>query len=190
MKKYLSKIIPQLFEKKPTVEAFLASWKKYPDSHFFSQTDTALEWVTGYGLGIMEGLPDTHGFSKMPNIICNYSENNYSLDIGWIERISMLSGGTVRIKHFALNKGLTGRGYGIAFIESLICFFKKHNATSIEFHENHSTKIQHYRQLFKKMGVSEIRSGVWRIDLYPDEEIPHSVKAFQDSLTKKIKVPS
>ena len=72
----------------------------------------------------MEGLPDSHGYSTMSDLNCTYSEGKYSIRIGWIEGISMYSGGTVRIRHFALNVGLTRNGVAATFFQGILCFLE------------------------------------------------------------------
>lgn len=65
----------------------------------------------------------------------------------------MYAGGTVKVNHFALNKALTGLGVGTTFFGALVRFFKSNNAVSIEFHENHTSRIDDYRKFFKKLAV-------------------------------------
>jgi GNAT superfamily N-acetyltransferase len=159
---------------------------KKPEDNFVPQKKQSLEWITGYGvIAQMYGLPGSHGYSKMPDLKCSFTKRKYTINIGWVEGISMYGGGTVRIKHFALEASLTRRGLGKTYLEALIRFFKKHNAIVIEFHENHSSKNEHYRQFFGEIGVKEIRNGIWQVDLYENTEIPSSVEVFQQELAEK-----
>ncbi len=169
----------------PTVEQFINEWAKEPQEYFFGYFDEPLEWSTRYGLAPMEGLPDTHGYSTIPDISCQFKEYEHLLNIGNIEGISMYSGGTVRIKHFALNSELTKNGIGEVFFASILDFFKSKNAVIIEFHENHSSKIEHYRRFFEKLGIKEINSRVWRVELYKPNEIPNQVLSFHEKLQCK-----
>lgn len=140
------------YGKKPTDRQFINEWSKSPEKHFCGYFDQKLEWSTLYGLAPFESLPDTHGYSRFPDIRCEYKEYKYSLKIGYIEGISMYSAGVVRIKHFALNAKLTRSGVGEIFFNAILLFFKSKNAVIIEFHENHSSKIDHYRRFFEKLG--------------------------------------
>lgn len=94
----------------------------------------------------------------------------------------MYSAGVVRIKHFALNAKLTRSGVGEIFFNAILLFFKSKNAVIIEFHENHSSKIDHYRRFFEKLGVKEIREGVWQVELYKNNDVPKQVLLFHDEL--------
>lgn len=170
------------YGKNPTAEQFIEEWSKAPQEYFFGYFEEQLDWTTYYGLAALESLPDTHGYSAMPNIQCQFRDFKYTLDIGYIEDISMHSGGTVRIKHFALNSELTRRGIGKKFFNSILEFFKSNNAVIIEFHENHSSKIEHYRLFFEKNGIREINKGVWRVNLYSKTEIPNHVLFFHEKL--------
>ncbi|WP_321323644.1 hypothetical protein [Thiomicrorhabdus sp.] len=169
----------------PSVEQFINEWLKAPQEFFFGYFEQPLEWSTCYGLAPMEGLPDTHGYSKIPDIRCEYREYKYSLKIGYIEGISMYSGGTVRIKHFALNSELTQNNIGKKFLNSILEFFKSKNAVVVEFHENHSSKIEHYRKFFEKLGIEEIKDRVWRVELYKESEIPKEVLSYHEKLQRK-----
>ncbi|CAH7202569.1 hypothetical protein VCHA37P200_40287 [Vibrio chagasii] len=90
----------------------------------------------------------------------------------------MQQGGVVQIKHFALNPDLTKAGVGKVFFNAIVDFFKSKNAISIEFRENHSSKIEHYRIFFEKMGLEETESRVWIVNLYDCDDIPESVLSF------------
>ncbi len=169
----------------PTVKQFIEEWKKDPLRHFLGYYNHKLVWDTVYDWAPMVGLPNSHGLSMLPNIVCRYSEYKYSLIIGYIEEISMYSGGIVSIKHFALHPRLTRNNIGEFFLKSIIEFFKSKNAVVIEFQENHSTKIEHYRIFFKKLGVPEVRYRVWRVELYENKKIPMQVLAYQEKLKLK-----
>lgn len=97
----------------------------------------------------------------------------------------MHSGGVVRIKHFALNTSLTRAKIGEEFFYAILQFFKSMNAVTIEFHENHSSKIDHYRRFFEKVGVKEISDRVWQVELYNNNEIPDHVLAFHEELKNR-----
>lgn len=173
------------YGKNPTVEQFIEEWSKSPETHFHGYFDKKLEWSTCYGLAPLEGLPDTHGYSTLPDIRCQYNEYKYSLQIGNIEGISMYSGGVVRIKHFALNTSLTRAKIGEKFFHAMLQFFKSKNAVVVELHENHSSKTDHYRNFFEKVGVKEIADRVWRVELYNNNEIPDHVLAFHEELKNR-----
>lgn len=159
-------------------------WLNDPVSCIKGQFDKPVEWHTCYGLAPMEGLPDTHGYSTLPDLKVTAKVRKTSVDLGWIEGISMHSGGTARVRHFALQTGITGNGYGEILLSSIIEFLKANNATKIEFRENHTTKLEHYRKLFAKNNIEEVNQGVWAIGLYPKGDIPNDVQAFQASLLK------
>lgn len=173
------------YGKNPTPEQFVNEWTKAPHDYFFGYFGQPIEWKTCYGLAPMEGLPDTHGYSIMPDIRCQYKEYKYSLMIGNIEGISMYSGGTVRIKHFALDSDLTNHGIGEIFFKSILDFLKSKSAVTVEFHETHSSKIEHYRRFFEKHGIKEVKNRVWRVELYKQNEIPDHVLAFHEKLRRK-----
>lgn len=170
-----------------TVEDLLNGWKNAPESFFIGQHNQPLEWHTCYGLAQLECLPESHGYSLMPNIKCEVARKSDQLVIGWIEGISMYAGGTVKIKHFALNTELTNRGIGVIFFGSIVRFFKRNKAITIEFHENHGSKIAHYRSFFSKLGIPEIRNKVWQMDLYKYTKIPLAVTNYQGTLANKTK---
>lgn len=163
----------------------IQAWTNEPLSCFRGHFDQPITWNTCYGLAPFKGLPDTHGYSNMPDLRVASSINNVELEIGSVERIRMHSGGIVTIKHFALDPELTRKGHGRTLLKSIIELLKSHHATSIEFHESHSKKIEHYRAFFAKQGIAECIKGVWVIDLYPEREIPQSVVDFQSSLLKE-----
>lgn len=173
------------YGKSHTVEQFINEWKKDPLAYFWGYFDKELEWSTTYGLAPMEGLPDTHGYSMFPDIRCQYKEYKYSQKIGSIEGVSMYSYGIVRIRHFALNSELTRNKIGEIFFNSILEFFKSKNAITIEFHENHSSKIEHYRRFFEKLGVTETKDRVWRVELYKENDIPEHVLAYHESLQRR-----
>lgn len=175
---------------KPTPQSLADKLTAHSSQYFFGYQNSDLKWNTTYGLAPFEWLTDSHGLSHMPNIECKCRKWGYSIQIGFIEGISMYGGGKVRIRHFALKSELSRHNLGRPFLESIIYFFKKHNAVSIEFHENHSTKINHYRIFFNKMGIPEIQNGVWSLDLYAGTNIPKSVSEFQKTLIKPVKYGS
>ncbi|GGP69531.1 MULTISPECIES: hypothetical protein [Shewanella] len=166
-------------------ELFINEWLKEPEAYFFGYYGAKLEWTTGYGIAPLEGLPDTHGYSSFPDIRCQYKEYKYSLKIGNVEGISMHSGGTVRIRHFALNADLTKNKLGEKFLNSIIEFFKSKNAVIIEFHESHSSKIAHYRKFFKRLGIPEVKGRIWQVELYSGNNIPKNVLSFHEKLKIK-----
>ncbi|MGO0110818.1 hypothetical protein [Pseudomonas putida] len=168
----------------PTPASIIDKWSSHHQQYFFNKDGKQLEWTTAYGQAALYYLPDTHGYSTMPDMVCRCSAGGYSIDIGWLEGVIMYGGGIARVKHFALNTGLTRRGLGRSFLESILYFLKAQNATRVEFHESHSTKIQHYRAFFSKMGIAEVTSGVWGVDLYPGSAIPKPVVDYQASLIK------
>nr|WP_163502612.1 hypothetical protein [Halomonas socia] len=143
----------------PTVEQFIEEWSRSPETYFYGYFDQELKWSTCYGLAQLEGLPDTHGYSMMPDIRCQYNEYKYSLEIGYIEGISMHSGGVVRIRHFALNTSLTRAEIGERFFYAILQFFKSKNAVTIEFHESHGSKIDHYRRFLRKSALRKLQIG-------------------------------
>ena len=175
LKKLIEKIrFNQKYGKQPTVEAFLSEWKKSPVSHFYGYFGQELEW-SGYS---WSGSNNARMHYTFPDIRCEFTACEYSLEIGNIEGISMQQGGVVQIKHFALNSKLTKAGIGKVFFNAIIDFFKSKNATSIEFHENHPSKIEHYRIFFEKMGLEEVKDRVWVVNLYEIDNIPESVLSF------------
>lgn len=173
------------YGKNPTVEQFINEWTKAPQEYFFGYFEKPLDWSTCYGLAPMEGLPDTYGYSTMPDIRCQFKEYKYSLKIGNIEGISMYSGGTVRIKHFALSPELTKNGIGEIFFNSILEFFKSKNAVIVEFHENHSSNIEHYRRFFEKIGIKEVKNRVWRVEFYKTNDTPVHVLSYHEKLKRK-----
>lgn len=173
------------FKSKPaTTDELIQAWLSAPTKCIKGQFDKDIEWRTTYGLAPMEGLPDTHGYSQLPDLKITTKVGKTEADIGWIEGISMYSGGTARVKHFALDTTFTGKGYGEVLLKSIIDLLRLNNATSIEFHENHKTKITHYRKFFAKHGIIEHPTGVWKFDLYSQSEVPQQVVDFQTSLLK------
>ena len=175
----------QRFGREPTEEQFINEWMNDPIACYFGYFDQPLEWSTQYGLANMEGLPDTHGYSTLPDIRCEYKVYKYLLRIGNIEGISMYSGGIVRIRHFALNSELTRTQIGKIFFNSILEFFKSKNAITVEFHESHSSKIEHYRRFFRKLGITEIKDRVWRVELYKENDIPKNVLSYHEKLRRK-----
>ena len=173
------------FGRTPTVNQFIEEWAKTPEDYFFGVYDEPLRWNTFYDSIMVGNLPDSHGLSVFPDILCEFKAFEYSLLIGYIQKISMHSGGVVCIKHFALNSQLTSSGIGLIFFNAIKRFFKSQNAIAIEFRENHSTKIEHYRTFFEKLGVAEIEDKVWRIALYQKDNIPKHVLKFQEALLKE-----
>jgi hypothetical protein len=167
-----------------TIDQLIEEWSCNPEAHFFGYYQQPLVWDTVYGVAPLEGLPDTHGYSTLPDIKCSYSRGQSNIKIGWVEGISMHSGGVVTVRHFALASELSRFRIGVIFFEALIRFFKKNNALTIEFHESHTSKINHYRRFFEKISVAEISDCVWKVDLYEHEEIPIQVVQFQTSLMR------
>lgn len=178
------KLFKSSLKRIPSATELIMAWSKRADPHFLGYFQQPLAWNTVYGLAPMEGLPDSHGYSMLPNIRCTYSDGKYGITIGWIEGIAMHSGGTVTIRHFALSTKLTRLGIGIIFFEKMIQFFRRMNAVSLVFKETHTSRIDHYRVFFKKLGITEIERGVWKIDLYNSGDIPDNVRAFQATLIK------
>ncbi|KAE9635984.1 hypothetical protein [Aeromonas veronii] len=152
-----------------------------PERFFKGAFDTELEWeVIRCGADFF-GLPASHRLCLMNNIVCKADD----ITIGWVEGISMHSGGTVRIQHFAISTDLTRNNQlqvGLKFLAGLLRFFKSKNATAIEFHETHTRKINHYRHFFEKNNIKEIDIGIWKIDLYKGLMPPLNVIEFQSSL--------
>ncbi|UVK84837.1 hypothetical protein LOY46_09180 [Pseudomonas sichuanensis] len=171
----------------PSPASLIEEWSAHHKQYFFGQFGEQLKWTTYYGRAPFDNLPDTHGYCAMPNMVCRCSAKGYSIEIGWVEGVSMYGGGIARVKHFALNPKLTNRELGRPFLESILYFLKAQNATCVEFHESHTKKIEHYRSFFKKMGIPEIANGVWRTELYLDSAIPESVSKFHESLIKPVK---
>ncbi|EJC7176237.1 hypothetical protein DC915_RS03120 [Vibrio parahaemolyticus] len=162
----------------------IQAWLDDPLSCIKGQFDKPVEWHTCYGLAPMEGLPDTHGYSQLPDLKVTARVRKTEVNLGWIEGISMHSGGIARVRHFALQTVLTEQGYGEVLLNSIIDLLKGNYATKIEFRETHTIKIEHYRKLFAKNDIEEVTKGVWAIDLYPEREIPEDVLDFQASLFK------
>ncbi|WP_076414938.1 hypothetical protein [Shewanella sp. UCD-KL12] len=164
---------------------FLTEWSKNPEKHFYGENEKPLIWSTTHGFA--PGLnreESRYGLSSFPNLKNVFVGPENDLTIGNVEGICMYGGGIVKIRHFALRDQLTEKNIGILFFEAILLFFKEHNATVIEFHESHSTKIEHYRRFFEKQGIEEIENRVWRVDLYKGTEIPESVLKFQHSLLR------
>ncbi|MDU0353833.1 hypothetical protein RS130_07745 [Paraglaciecola aquimarina] len=99
----------------------------------------------------------------------------------------MHSGGVVQINHFALKTNLTRCKIGITFFKAILCFLKSKSAISVEFHENHSSKIERYRRFFKKLEIKESAAGVWRVELYDNDHIPNNVLSFHEELKRSSK---
>lgn len=175
-------MIIDLFRPKKSTGNLINKWKENPESYFKGLFNEPLEWNTCYGLAPFEGLPDSHGYSQMPDMKCVIPNHPRPLIIGWVEKISMYSGGTVRIKHFALENEFTNIGLGVKFLGSIIRFFKSHNAIKIEFHETHKTKIEHYKIFFEKYGVKEKSKGVWIVEPYKYTRVPDSVTTFHKNI--------
>jgi GNAT superfamily N-acetyltransferase len=171
----------------PSEEEFIEDWKKKPEYFFVGQFDEELKWGNPlFDRITLDGASDSHGLMIFPKmkISATFASNEYTL--GWVEELSMVEGGVVRIKHFALRDNLEGQGIGSVFYNAILSYFKKRHATSVEFHENHSTKIDYYRSFFKKQGVKEVREQVWRVDLYPNGKIPLKVRIFQKAIKMKV----
>lgn len=173
------------FKVKPASdEELIQAWLIDPVNSIKGQFDKPVKWHTCYGLAPFEGLPDSHGYSQLPDLIVTTKVRKTEADIGWIEGISMHSGGVARVRHFALQSGLAGKGYGEILLKSILDLLKANYATKVEFHETHTKKLEHYRKLFAKNNIVEVAKGVWAIDLYPDGDIPEDVLGFQASLLK------
>jgi GNAT superfamily N-acetyltransferase len=170
------------YGRRPTIEQFIQEWSTEPEKHFFGYFDQELEWSTTYSTDFEHGLPSSHCYSFFPDIRCQFKAFGYRLLIGNIEIISMHSVGVVCIKHFALDPDLTRHHLGKTFFNAILRFFKSKNAVVIEFHENHSSKIEYYRRFFEKLGIEEVKDRVWRVNLYDDQKIPEHVLAFHNSL--------
>lgn len=180
---YLKKVIYKYAKEKTTIiEERTHTWSHNSGIHFYGSYQQSLIWHTVYGLAPMQGLPDTHGYSMLPNIRCFFLAGKCLESIGWIEDISMHSGGVVRIKHFALAVKFTRSGIGVIFFNAMITFFREINAVSIEFHESHTSKKDHYRRFFEKNEIKEVSDGVWKIELYKNNDIPSHVIDFQSAL--------
>ena len=173
------------FGRNPSAEQFIQEWTKTPEEYFFGYHGKALDWSTSYSSDFVSEHPGSHGFSSFPDIRCEYKACEYSLLIGNIERISMHSGGVVCIKHFALNPKLTKSKIGEVFFNAIKTFFKNKNAVVLEFHEDHSSKIEHYRRFFEKLGIKEVENRVWRLDLYNNKEVPKHVLEFHELLKQE-----
>lgn len=139
----------------PELERNILDWKKKPESHFTGFNEQPLEWGSRViGNAVMFGLTDSHGMIFMPNISCDYKVKKERYTLGWVEGISMYGGGIAIVQHFALNEKITGMGLGTALFGAIARFLKSHNAIAIEFRENHSSKIEHYRSFFGKLNVA------------------------------------
>lgn len=161
-------------------------WCESPETYFKGQYGAELKWKTFRG--DHSKAIDGYGWSKMPDIVNSIQlthDNDYPF--GYIERFDMVGGGIVRVEHFALSSNLTHRGLGIVFFNALLEFFKQHNAITVEFHEDHRTKIEHYKRFFEKNNITEIQEGVWKVELYEGTGIPQSVLDFQKSLYEPVK---
>jgi hypothetical protein len=183
--KYIQRLKPKSnLVELPSVRSTEIELPQNLEEYFLGYHGNSLEWLTCEPMdGILESL---YYCGYMPNIRCTYTENGSNFQIGRIEEISLFSGGIVVIRHFALDEDLTQSNIGIMFFKSILRFFKKHNALSVEFHEDHSSKINHYRRFFEKLGVEEIKNRVWKIDLYEKNDIPKSVIDFQNSLVRDL----
>ncbi|WP_409126773.1 hypothetical protein ACKN8R_25720 (plasmid) [Vibrio parahaemolyticus] len=167
----------------PELERNILDWKNKPESHFTGFNEQPLEWGSRViGNAVMFGLTDSHGMIFMPNISCDYKVKKERYTLGWVEGISMYGGGIAIVQHFALNEKITGMGLGTALFGAIARFLKSHNAIAIEFRENHSSKIEHYRSFFGKLNVPEVKRGVWRFELYPYHEVPEKVRMFHETL--------
>lgn len=170
------------------IEEVMAHWVAESGDFFEGQFGEKIKWTSRFGeMATICGLPGSHGVSIMPNLENRIGEGDGAVTVGWVEGISMHSGGTVIIKHFALDTRLTHRseGYGGILYEAILDLFRKHYAVAVEFHENHSSRIEHYRTFFSRRGVPEISDRVWRAELYPGQEIPDCTLRYQQELAKK-----
>lgn len=173
------------FKPRPaTTEELIQAWLDSPLECIKGQFDAEVKWDTCYGLAPMGGLPDSHGYSQLPDLKIVTTVRKTERTIGWIEGISMHSGGVARVRHFALDAGLSGHGYGSALLKSIIGLLKTNHAIKIEFRETHTSKLDHYRKLFAKNGIEEVSRGVWCINLYEDGKVPKETHDFQVSLMK------
>ena len=170
-----------VFGLSPNNSNLLSAWKKSPSNSFHGYFAQKLKWKTIYGDLCMDY--DDHGYSSMPDIRCQFPHRDFGLTIGWIEGISMVNGGVVLVRHFALATHLTHSGLGSHLLDGMIEQFKQMNAIAIEFHESHSNKLGSYRRFFDKNNIPEIKNGVWRMDLYPTG-IPDKVREYQHSLKR------
>ncbi|OEE37250.1 hypothetical protein A1QO_03870 [Vibrio genomosp. F10 str. ZF-129] len=162
----------------------IQEWRQSPESHFQGQFNKPLKWSHQIlGLAGITGDIDTHGTLLMPNISANYHSNEgFDLTFGWIEGIHMVGGGLAIVGHFALQKQISNLGLGVALFGAVARFLKQNNATEIEFRESHPSRIHHYRVFFEKLGIKEIRHGVWYLPLYPYLPPPTSVLEFHEQL--------
>lgn len=174
---YLRKNV--LDHKKVEESDLIKAWIEEPLSCFCGYFGQPIEWNTYYGL-----TPDIYCTSSMPDLRVTSSIKGVELDIAYVERIRMHSGGTVTVGHFALAPEFTRKGHGKTLLNGIIELLRAHNAISIEFHESHLSKIEHYRAFFAKQGIAERSEGVWVIELYQEGEIPQAVLDFQSSLIK------
>lgn len=181
------RIFDKFRERPVSDEEFIQAWLDAPMRSIKGQFGAPVEWRTCYGLAPFEGLPDSHGYSELPDLKVTVKVRKSEAVLGWIEGLSMHSGGTVRVRHFALQESITANGHGSVLLSSIIKLLKEKNATKIEFRETHTTKLEHYRKLFAKNGIKEVTRGVWVVNLYADGEIPDDVLAFQASLLKNLK---
>lgn len=172
-----------------SVEKLIAKWKKKPEQYFVGQTDKKLKWGRqAFGIATLERRSESHGIMVFPDmkVLVTFDKEDYTL--GWVEGISMLEGGIVRIRHFAINEVLEGHGHGIILYNSILKYFKNKNAIYLEFHENHTKKIDRYRKFFDKQEVKKIEKDIWRVDIYPKGHTPIKVRIFQSYLKMKGKL--
>ena len=151
----------------PSAEELFAKWKKKPERYFVAQRDNKeLKWEGPiFGSAPMFGCSDSHGQMEFPDMRVSVTLGSDDYTLAWVEGISMVEGGIVRISHFALDKKLEGRQLGVVLYNAILSYFKNKNATCIEFHENHTKKVEFYRKFFDKQGVKEINKRVWRVDI-------------------------
>jgi len=168
------------YNKKLTINNFLSDWAKSPSTYFHGYYDRELAWSVSSGRG---DLSPPKGYCTLPNIRCQYPHNEFGLTIGFVEDIHMFQG-VVVIKHFALTNDLTHYKIGHTFYKKIIQFMKDMNAIEVHFHENHRKKIDHYRAFFRKINIPEEPNRVWKVNLYPDGNIPDQVNEYQADLLK------
>ncbi|USD59085.1 GNAT family N-acetyltransferase [Vibrio sp. SCSIO 43140] len=180
-----STILEKFKPRKVTKDELFQLWLDNPVSCFHGQHGKEMKWHTVYGLAPMEGISDSHGYSMFPDLTVAPQIGDTALILGWVERIAMYKGGTVRIKHFALDPSQSRQGNGKILFNAILELFKAQNAIRVEFHEDHSSKIAHYASFFQKMGVEQVSDRVWRVEFYPDGNIPQDVVDFQNSLVRK-----
>lgn len=151
----------------------IRDWAKNPENYFFASRGQQIKW----------GNPSTsadcfpRGFCLMPDCTAYYPHPDYGLKIGYVQKIQMYRG-LVKIGHIGLNIDLTRQELQVGkhFLAGILNLMRSLDATEVQFHEDHSTKIEHYRRFFEKCGIPEHPPGVWTVDLYPDGNVPDDVR--------------